>query len=63
MKFKINKQVKLSIFILLFSSVLSAQAFNLNDYFKKESNDELAQEKGTAPGQGIDKPRQYTGAQ
>jgi invasion protein IalB len=49
MKFKINKQVKLSIFILLFASVLSAQAFSLNDYFKEDLDDELAQEEVPQP--------------
>jgi invasion protein IalB len=49
MKFKINKQVKLSIFILLFGSVFSVQAFSLNDYFKKDRNDELAQEEVIQP--------------
>jgi len=50
-----NKQLKLSIFALALSTVFSAQAFNLEDYFKEESNDELAQEEITQP---VTKPQQ-----
>ena len=44
-----NKQLKLSIFSLLFTTVFSAQAFNLEDYFKEGTNDELAQEEVPQP--------------
>jgi len=49
MKYKIKQQLNLSIFSLLLVTTFSTQAFSLNDYFKEDANDELAQEEVTQP--------------
>ena len=49
MKYKIKQQLNLSIFSLLLVATFSAQAFSLNDYFKEDGNDELAQEEVAQP--------------
>ena len=54
MKYKTNKKLKLSIFALLLSTVFSAQAFNLEDYFSQGSNEE-AKDEVTQP---VAKPQQ-----
>jgi invasion protein IalB len=49
MKHKTTIKFKSGLFSLLFASVFSAQAFSLNDYFKQDSNDEIAEEEVVQP--------------
>ena len=49
MKYEINKQLKSSVFILLISSTICAQAFSLNDYFNKDTSNETAKEEVVQP--------------
>jgi invasion protein IalB len=49
MKYEINKKLKSSVFLLLISSTVCAQAFSLNDYFNKDTSNETAKEEVVQP--------------
>jgi invasion protein IalB len=49
MKYEINKQIKSSVFILLMSSMVCAQAFSLDDFFNANTSDEAVKEEVVQP--------------
>ena len=49
MKYEINKQLKSSVFLLLISSTVCAQAFSLNDFFKENFSNETTNEEVVQP--------------
>ena len=49
MKYEINKQLKSSVFLLLISSTVYAQAFSLTDFFNENTSDETVNEEVVQP--------------
>jgi invasion protein IalB len=49
MKSEINKQLKFSVFLLLISSTVCAQAFSLNDFFNENISNETTNEEVVQP--------------
>jgi invasion protein IalB len=49
MKYEINKQLKTSVFLLLISSTVCAQAFSLNDFFNENISNETTNEEVVQP--------------
>jgi invasion protein IalB len=49
MKYEINKQLKYSVFLLLISSVFYTQAFDLNDFFNKDTSSETINKEVVQP--------------
>jgi invasion protein IalB len=49
MKYEINKQLKSSVFLLLISSMVCAQAFSLTDFFNAKTSDETVNEEVVQP--------------
>jgi invasion protein IalB len=49
MKYEINKKLKSSVFLLLISSTVCAQAFSLNDFFNENISNETTNEEVVQP--------------